>query len=288
MIEEKYVIVKGIRTRYLEAGKGEPLLMVHGGNFGTISSADTWDLVIDAFAESFHVFAIDKIGQGFTDNPKHDENYVIGTAVQHSYDFLNTMGIDSAHLMGHSRGGYVVTRLALEHPEKTKSLIIVDSSTLMTPPNPIYDEWARQAAEIEDVRERYRYLTAVNSFKSDHITEKCLDVKVKIANLPKHKEAKAKMDAGLVQLFKEDLVAKQKETHEWIKAGGLKMPTLIMWGYNDPSATMDRCGIPCMNLIFPSVPNSEMHILNLAGHSSFREQPKSFVTVVTNFIKLNS
>jgi pimeloyl-ACP methyl ester carboxylesterase len=288
LIKEKYVDVKGIRTRYLEAGKGQPLLLVHGGSFGTDSSADSWDTMVDAFAEFFHVFAIDKIGQGFTDNPKRDDEYVIGTAVQHAYDFLNIMGIESAHLMGHSRGGYAVTRLALEHPEKAKVLIIVDSSTLMTPPNPLYDEWAKQAAQIKDIRERERYLVSVNSFKSDHITEKLLDAKVKIVSQPKIQEAKAKMDAGLNKRFKEDLVAKQKETHEWIKAGGLKTPTLIMWGFNDPSATIDRCGIPAMKLILSSVPKSEMHVLNEAGHSCYREQPKAFVTVVTNFIKLNS
>ena len=60
----KYVDVNGIRTRYLEAGTGEPLLLVHGGGFGRCynASANDWDLNIDGFAKSFHVFAIDKIG----------------------------------------------------------------------------------------------------------------------------------------------------------------------------------------------------------------------------------
>ena len=98
-MEAKYVDVKGIRTRYLEAGTGEPLLLVHGGDFGRHFSANDWDLNVDSFAQSFHVFAIDKIGQGFTDNPKRDEEYVIGTTVQHAYDFLNTMKISGALIL---------------------------------------------------------------------------------------------------------------------------------------------------------------------------------------------
>ena len=97
-MEEKYINVKGIRTRYLEAGSGEPLLLIHGNHFGMCCSANDWDLNIDSFARYFQVFAIDKIGSGFTDNAKSDGEYVIGTTVQHAYDFLNTMKIDSAHV----------------------------------------------------------------------------------------------------------------------------------------------------------------------------------------------
>ena len=297
-MEEKYVDVRGIRTRYLEAGTGEPLMLVHGGHFGDISGANTWEPVIDRFAaESFHVFAIDKIGQGYTDNPKRDEEYVIGTTVQHAYDFLNTMKISGAHVAGISRGGYTVCRLALEHPEVVKTLIIIDSATLMIPPNPFYDEVNKEAALIEDLRERLRFQTANNSFRSEHITEDYVERQVKMEALPKRKEAEAKMrrfpspgktNGGLFLQFKEDLIAKQKETHEWIRAGRIKAPTLIVWGFNDPSAKFDPIGLDTIRLILPSTTNSQVHILNEAGHPCYREQPKAFVAAVTSFIKLNS
>ena len=287
-MEAKYVDVKGIRTRYLEAGRGEPLLLVHGGEFGTSCSANDWDLNIDSLAESFHVFAIDKVGSGFTDNPKSDQEYVIGATVQHAYDFLNTMKMDSAHAVGHSRGGYTVCRLALEHPEVVKTLVIVNSATLTVPRQPIYREWDRLAALIKDVRDKQRYLVAANSLKSEHITDNYADVMVEIVMLPKSQEATARMETGLRTQFLEDLAARQKETHEWIRAGRLKAPTLIMWGFNDPSAEFDPVGLELLRLIFPSTSRSQMHILNQAGHYCFREQPEAFVAAVTNFIKFNS
>ena len=136
MEDPKYLDVKGIRTRYFEAGKGEPLVLVHGGGFGAHNSAEDWELNFDTFARSYHIFAYDKIGMGFSDNPLSDEEYVIGANVQHLHNFMQAVGIDSAHIAGHSRGGYAVTRLALEHPEAVRTLIIIDSSTLMTPPTP--------------------------------------------------------------------------------------------------------------------------------------------------------
>ncbi len=287
-MREKFIDVKGIRTRYLEAGTGEALLLLHGADFGKYESANTWELNIDSFAKNFHVFAIDKIGAGFTDNPRSDEDYVIGSTVRHAYDFLKVIKIDSVHLVGHSRGGYTVCRLALEHPELVKTLVIVDSATLMTPPNPIYDEWARQAALIKDVRERCRYLIAVNSFSDKHITDAYLDVTVKITTSQKFKEAEAKMEGGLKAKFAQDLVDRQKETHEWIRGGRLNAPTLIIWGLNDPSAKFDPVGLATLQLIFSSNRKAQMHIFNQAGHPCYREQPEAFVTTVTSFIKSNS
>ena len=251
------------------------------------SSANDWDLVIDNFAKSFHVIAPDKIGCGFTDNPKRDEEYVMRTMVRHVHDFLNAVGIDSAHVVGHSRGGYAVCRLALEHPEVVKTLVIVDSGTLMLARNPLYDEWEKKAAPIEDIRESIHYQKVANSYGSAHITDKFLDIMVEIEKLPKSREAVAKMKAGLMAQFKEDLQADQKETHERIRAGGIKAPTLIMWGFNDPTAKFDPMGLFALNLILPSTPRSEMHILNQAGHFCHREQPDSFVAAVTAFIESN-
>ena len=285
MKNAKYVDVKGISTRYFEAGEGEPLVLVHGGALGSHSSADDCEMNVDVLSRSFHTFAYDKIGMGFSDNPLSDEEYVIGANVQHMYDFMQAVGIDSAHIAGHSRGGYAVARLALEHPEVVKTLIIIDSSTLMTPPNPIYYEWARLAAQIPDPKESMRHRITSNSFSGDHITDDYLDVCLEIKGMPKTTEINAKMNAGLLYQFKTDLVAKQKETQEWIVAGGIKAPTLVIWAYNDPSATMERCGIPCMQLIMSSVADSEMCIINQSGHSVFREQPEAFHAAVTNFIQ---
>ncbi len=288
MENAKFVDVKGVRTQYYEAGEGEPLLLVHGGAFGGFDSAEDWGVNFDSLAGHFHTFAIDKVGQGFSDAPLSDEEYVMGAHVNHIYDFMSAVGIESTHLAGHSRGGYAVTRVALEHPEVVRTLIIIDSSTLMTPPNPIYDEWARQAANIPDPREQIRYLVGANSFRDDHCTERYIDVALEIRALEKSKDVEKRMADGLREHFKTDLVARQQETHAWIRDGGIKAPTLVIWAYNDPSATMDHCGIPCMELIMSSVPDSQMHILNEAGHYCYREQPEGFETALVTFIQKNS
>ena len=115
----KFIDVEGIRTRYFERGSGETVVLVHGGAFGSTTgacSADDWDLNFDGLAQWFRVFAIDKLGQGYTDNPRTDDDYTMHAAVQHAYATLRALRIEGAHLVGHSRGGYLVCRLTVEQP----------------------------------------------------------------------------------------------------------------------------------------------------------------------------
>src|ERR1700759_4663383 len=71
----KFVDVDGVRTRYFEAGSGKPLVLIHGGQWPATALADSWNAVFDHLARNFHVYAFDKLGMGFTDNPKNDADY---------------------------------------------------------------------------------------------------------------------------------------------------------------------------------------------------------------------
>ena len=290
----KFADAEGIKTRYFEAGEGEPMVLVHGGDFGRPGNATDWEPVFHRLAESFHVYAIDKIGQGYTDNPKSDAEYVIGATVQHLDNFLKAVGLESAHVVGHSRGGYTVCRLALEHPEMARTVVLIDSATLMVPSEEggeFYNELTEKLARIEDSKERRRYGMEAFFFHKGLVTEARLNAVAEIISMPKIQEAAAKLHGGghmkgtVASQFSQDLDARQRETHEWIKAGGLKAPTLLVWGFNDPSAPLDPVGINAMRLILPATPRSQMHVLNQAGHLCFVEQPEAFVAAIKGFIK---
>lgn len=281
----EFVNAGGIKTRYFQAGEGEPVVLVHGLQFGDPgASALHWEPVFHRFAQAFHVYALDKIGQGYSDNPKQDQDYVIGTTVRHLYNFLEAVGVPGAHVVGHSKGGYTVCRLALEHPEVVKTLVIVDSATLMVPMAKFHDDLDKKAAPTSDLRERTRLKLATSYFRSDHITEEYLDTVMEIGKRPSIQEAGAKMKGPLRARFFSDLDARRAETHDWIRRGGLKVPTLLVWVKNNASFPVETVGVAAMNLILPHNPRSEMHILNETGHDCFWEQPKAFVAAVSSFI----
>jgi 2-hydroxy-6-oxonona-2,4-dienedioate hydrolase len=284
-VKENYVDVAGVRTRYLEAGSGEPFVLVHGGEFGRISNANAWDMVVDRLAEKgFHVYALDKIGNGFTDHPERQEDLVIGATVDHVWNFVQALKIGPAHIAGHSRGGYTVTQIALEHPDWVKTLVIVSSGTVMARFNPIYEQWNQEAAKINDPRERLRYQNTANSCDPSHITEAFLDLQLRITDLPATQETKRRMVGGARKVFLADVAKRQAELVKGIQAGGIKAPTIVTWGLNDPSASFDPVGIAAIQLFLPNAPKAESHVFANCGHYVFREKAAEWTEVVSGYI----
>ena len=89
-------------------------------------NAEDWDLNFPVLARRFKVILIDRIGQGYTDNPKRDEDCTMAASVRHVTRFLALLGKGPYNLVGHSRGGYVAARIALDTPA---SSIAASSST---------------------------------------------------------------------------------------------------------------------------------------------------------------
>ena len=124
--ERQWIDVGGIPTAYHEAGRGEPIVFIYGGNFGTAdsaSSAFTWNLNVSALSQRFRAIAFDKVGQ-HTGNPLND-NYTMQAVVDHAAAFIKAMA-PPVHLVGHSRGGLAAARLTLQHQHLVKSLTIVN------------------------------------------------------------------------------------------------------------------------------------------------------------------
>ena len=287
MTGEKYIEVDGIRTRYFEHGIGPIVVLFHGGHFGSHDAADCaedWSLNFDGLAQWFHVYAVDKIGQGFTDNPKRDEDYTMATVVQHAYAFLKALGLRKIHPVGHSRGAYLVARLTLEHPELFNSCILVDTNTL-APGISKNETVMANPPQPRLGRESQRWVLQKYSYSFEHISEQWLDVLMRIVALPKYQDAVRKMEEiGLrTTRFLPHLARQKDETLGIIRDRGFGLPTLLAWAYNDPTATIDQ-GHALFNLIAGSTPDSRMYIYNRAGHFSYREHPAEFNDMLRGFV----
>ena len=192
---EKYIDVGGIRTRYLEAGQGEPLVLFHGGNMGSgnmAECAEDWELNLPGLARDFRVIAVDKLGQGYTDNPLKDADYTMAATVCHASDFIRELGLAPANIAGHSRGGYLVARLTLDHPDLIKTCIVIDTNTL-APGIPASQQVLANPPVPRLNRESQRWIIQHYSFSATHITETWLDRICEVAVLSKSLEAGEKM-----------------------------------------------------------------------------------------------
>lgn len=98
----KSIVVDGLVTRYLEAGRGDPVVLLHGGEFGA-DARTGWERTIGPLAQRYRVLAPDMLGFGgsakvvdFTDGR--------GMRIRHIARFCEVMGIETAHFVGNSMG----------------------------------------------------------------------------------------------------------------------------------------------------------------------------------------
>jgi 2-hydroxy-6-oxonona-2,4-dienedioate hydrolase len=280
----KFIDVDGYRTRYFEEGAGDPIVFVSGGEFGTLTGSTGWAPNFDELKKDFHVVAVDKVGQGHTDNPKSLDDYVLETAVQHVISFIRTLGLDRVNLVGHSRGGFAVTRIALDHPELVRSLTIVDSGSIMHKSSPFYARVWEQSASIEDPREKYTFEMKAAAFDPATVTDEWVDDVMTYVTSAKYDEAREN-NVRMKDQLEKDFWAKQAELQERIRAGELKdLPVLVVWAYNDQGAPIDECGIPALHMILPNVPRASMHIVNQSGHYAHREKAAEFNATLRYFL----
>src|SRR6185437_10180342 len=121
---EDVVSVLGHRMAYITGGAGEPVLFLHGLGH----TAGTWNEVLPQLARHFRVFAVDMLGCGRSDKPRVEYNlWALATYTRY---FMDALGIERAHLVGHSLGGGIALHMAWQYPERVQRLALVATGGL--------------------------------------------------------------------------------------------------------------------------------------------------------------
>ena len=108
------------RMRYLSAGSGPALVLVHG----LLGYSFSWRLAIPTLSQLSTVYAIDLLGTGFSDRPP-DQDYSFRASARRLLQFMDKTGVASCDLLGTSHGGAVAMVVAALAPERVRRLILV-------------------------------------------------------------------------------------------------------------------------------------------------------------------
>jgi pimeloyl-ACP methyl ester carboxylesterase len=160
----KRVQVGDINMYYETYGKGEPLILLHGG----YGSSEMMGGMIAAFSKKYKVIAVDSRSQGRTTDSDEKEL----TYAQMALDvngFMDKLQLKKAKFVGWSDGGNIALELALVHPEKiTKAVILgsnftgevsgvfigIDSTWRMDPKDPLFAKTKKEIAKYFSTYER--------------------------------------------------------------------------------------------------------------------------------------
>ncbi|WP_299958843.1 alpha/beta hydrolase [uncultured Roseobacter sp.] len=131
--------VNGQDICYAIQGSGPPVLLLHGFPQTHVM----WRPVADVLAARFTVINPDLRGYGNSSKPQGTENYSFRHMAQDQIALMRHLGFDSFHLVGHDRGGRVAHRLALDAPDRVRSLTVMD----IVPTHLLLDQLTRQVAK---------------------------------------------------------------------------------------------------------------------------------------------
>jgi pimeloyl-ACP methyl ester carboxylesterase len=131
-VEEHNVEIDGLPIRYLAAGEGPPLILLHGAG----DNALDWRWVMPTLAATHRVYAPDLPGSPDSARPPAD--YSPAFFGRFVAGFLDALGIERAAMVGNSLGGLVALRVALSEPARVAALVLVDSAGLGPEVNPAF------------------------------------------------------------------------------------------------------------------------------------------------------
>ena len=150
-VHSHFVNVNGYEMHYLVGGSGRPLVLVHGLG----SRGEDWaNLIPQLIAGGNRVYAVDLLGYGLSAQPK-DKTYSIAEQAVMVEGFLDSQHLQKVDLAGWSMGGWISMRVALEHPERIRRLVLLDSAGLRFKlgfdPALFQPESPTDLAELEDL-----------------------------------------------------------------------------------------------------------------------------------------
>ncbi|GAB3364607.1 alpha/beta fold hydrolase [Modestobacter lapidis] len=274
--EVRYRQAGPYRTRSVEAGTGEPVVLLHGIS----GHAETWVRNVAILGRDFRVHAIDMLGHGFTDKPQIE--YSIRALAQHVLGFLDEIGAPRAHLVGQSLGGWVAAFLAVHHPERVASLVSVTGAGLQLDADgaALTEQVGQKVAAAttkaldtptrEKVRARLEWLVHDPSVVTDELVE----TRYRIYTRPDFAAIAGDMVAGFTARVRpeEMLTAERLAT--------ISCPTLVLWTRQNPTMPW-----PVGEAASRIIPDAAFHLMEDAGHWPQFEKPSEFQAVVGGFLR---
>lgn len=232
--------------RYAKRGSsGEIVILIHG--FG--GDLDNWLFNIDSLGEVATVYALDLPGHG--QSTKRLDNPGLATMTAVLAQFMDKLGISSAHLVGHSMGGAIAMQMAADQPSKVKSITVIASAGLGSEIGSYVDNYVA-AQNRKDLKPVLEQLFADKSLVSRQLVDDVLKFKRLDGVEPLQRSLAATLFGG-----------RKQQDAPGLKLSSNMPPALVIWGKEDRVIPVDHAG---------NLPGAKVHVIENAGHMVFMEK----------------
>lgn len=276
-VEECWMDLEGARMRYLRAGSGPPLILLHG----LLGYSFSWRYTMPALAPYATVYAPDMMGAGFSDRPAGLDHSMRGEAGR-LLRFIKQLRVSSFDLLGTSHGGAVAMMAAAECLDGNFRLR-VRRLVLVAPVNPYSAQgrWLAPFVGSELGAAWFRLIVPQMSFLYPHWHARMYGERGRIPQdalegylAPLAKAGLFEHALGIVRTWTRDL----RELEACLPR--LKsIPTLLMWGSKDPAVYASSA-----ERLARYFSHSELIIFPGIGHLPYEECPEEFNRALIEFL----
>lgn len=271
-LEPRHAQVGRARIFHYDVGQGVPVLLVHGFNH----HAEAWVRNVDALvAAGFRVVALDLPGFGRSGVPRM--NYSLAGYARFLVSFMDVVGIKKAHLVGHSMGGAIVLKTAIEEPRRVTSVTGVDPAGMFSS---VPATWALAGhpvvrAALRPLLGRRRLLewSHARAYHDPRLsTARQVDIMAEAYAQPGYREHILDMA--------QTMLLKPEGGLLWDDLPRLRRPALIVWGRQDRTVPLQHAYRAAHR-----VPAAELRIYDNCGHLAMYEQSRAFNRDLLDFIR---
>jgi 2-hydroxymuconate-semialdehyde hydrolase len=261
------VTAAGIRTNVHDAGRGDPVLLIHGSGPG-VSAWANWRLLMPELAKSARVIAPDMVGFGYTDHPAN-QRYDMDTWVAQAVGLLDALEIERTDLVGNSFGGALALALTIRHPQRVRRLVLMGSVGVQFPITPGLDAvWGYQPSLAA-----MRGLLDIFAFDRKLVTDELAKLRYEASIRPGFQESFGAMFPAPRQASVDAMASREDD----IRA--IAQQTLVVHGREDQV-------IPLSNSLRLAslIPRAQLHVYPQCGHWTQIEHAARFAQLVGNFL----
>ncbi|MFG1860917.1 alpha/beta fold hydrolase [Microbispora bryophytorum] len=274
--------IEGTRQVFHVAGTG-PVCLVHSGGPGI-----AWEyLRLPALEEHLTMVYLEPIGTGSSGRLDDHRDYRIDTYTRFVHGVVEHLGVPTVFLLGHSHGGFVVQRYALDHPDRVAGAILYSTS-------PVTGEefWADAMANISGFPQRLPHRPAAGEIPDAF--QRALAAQDDEAYTTSLREILPAYFADY-WAHEQDLEPMRAGLNAWIgpmhgeepapfdvrdRLPDFKVPALIISGVHDFFG-----GTRWARVAHESIAGSRLTVLENSGHMGHLEQPQEFARAIVEFVR---
>lgn len=270
-----------LRVHLLEAGRGEPLVIFHGGDGQGID----WAPLMAPLQRDFRVYAVDRPGFGLSDPFDYRRVDLRSHAAEVVDSLLDALGLDSATLIGGSMGGFFALAAALARPERVRRLILVGMPAGMSTDCPLPLRLAcaipgathlmmRRLARptTEPRKQQYRQMFKADLAKIPEAYFEMQRAGLAIPGAPETWAVLLRRVAGLRGMRPEITLTAELPR--------IAQPVLVLWGERDMTPVEGGRAATAR------IPGARFVVIDGVGHFPFLEAPERCAMLIREFAGL--